>query len=691
MRAPLVSSAVGWIRPGLPAALALAMATHVMLPVRGGAQEAYTYTVIEHITAASLFPPSINAAGQVALTNDDLVIRNDGINSVTLYDRPSGETRPEGDVSINANGTVVFFSGGGPLGKLWIGQGSGPATVFAQTGNGWALGRHPSINDSGQVVFEAFQGSTRYIVMGNQFSVVAGPGQMVSGETIRQVASPVINNVGQVAFKAQLKPLEWQIVRYTNGQLEALGVPTGTPAPFSMNDSGVVAYYSNEIPQKILTSDGRKIATQEPGFVLDGTFMAINGAGAVAFMVAQTPGIGADRVMIGNGTSVREVLRVGKTVPGLGQVLELFINHFSINDAGQVAILVKYYDGADKYAMIRAEPALDTTDPEIEVPDNIIIDATGPDGAMVEFDVTATDTNDPNPTIECDPASATMFPIGTTTVTCTATDASGNDASASFQVTVVDSSFPTLTVPGPPTAEATSANGAIVFFDVSASDPGRPDPVVTCAPASGSLFPLGMTTVTCWADNAAGNRSTASFTVTVRDTTAPSLTVPQGLVLDAFSNNQLAYIVTATDAVDPSPVISCSPPPGSTLSVGRDVVVTCTATDAFGNDVSASFTVEVLSLSDLLLRMIRAIEAMDLITGLKQTLIMHLQSANATLGNVTTPPFHRSACPHLNVFRAQLAAAVHTGAMTDTAGAPLVQDATNIWSFLGCVHGYVLR
>jgi hypothetical protein len=55
----------------------------------------------------------------------------------------------------------------------------------------------------------------------------------------------------------------------------------------------------------------------------------------------------------------------------------------------------------------------------------------------VSYAPTATDTQDPNPTVSCTPASGTKFALGTTAVTCTATDANGNaSAPATFDVTV---------------------------------------------------------------------------------------------------------------------------------------------------------------------------------------------------------------------------------------------------------------
>lgn len=78
----------------------------------------------------------------------------------------------------------------------------------------------------------------------------------------------------------------------------------------------------------------------------------------------------------------------------------------------------------------------DTTPPTLKLPAAIVVDATSAGGAVVGYTVNATDDVDPNPTVVCAPTSGSVFPIGTTTVTCTATDASGNGASGSFTVTV---------------------------------------------------------------------------------------------------------------------------------------------------------------------------------------------------------------------------------------------------------------
>jgi Tol biopolymer transport system component len=79
-----------------------------------------------------------------------------------------------------------------------------------------------------------------------------------------------------------------------------------------------------------------------------------------------------------------------------------------------------------------------------------------------------------------------------------------------------DTIAPTLSLPANPTMNATSPAGTVVSYAVSASDDVDPSPVVSCAPASGSVFAIGETTVSCTATDASGNASSGSFTVKVR-------------------------------------------------------------------------------------------------------------------------------------------------------------------------------
>jgi hypothetical protein len=78
----------------------------------------------------------------------------------------------------------------------------------------------------------------------------------------------------------------------------------------------------------------------------------------------------------------------------------------------------------------------DTTAPTLAVPAALTVDATGPVGAAVTYAVGATDPDDPMRTTSCTPAPGSTFAIGTTTVTCAASDTHLNTATATFVVTV---------------------------------------------------------------------------------------------------------------------------------------------------------------------------------------------------------------------------------------------------------------
>ncbi len=237
---------------------------------------------------------------------------------------------------------------------------------------------------------------------------------------------------------------------------------------------------------------------------------------------------------------------------------------------------------------------VDTTPPVLNLPAPISMPATSPSGAAVTFTATATDAIDPNPNVSCTPASGATFPVGVTTVNCTARDASNNQATGSFTVTVTDTTPPTLNLPGNIAAVATSAAGATVPFTVTATDAIDPNPSVSCTPQSGATFPIGVTTVNCTARDASNNQATGSFTVTVTDTTPPALNLPGNIAVGATSaaGATVTFSVAATDAVDPHPSVSCTPPSGATFPVGV-TTVNCTARDASNNQATGSFSITV--------------------------------------------------------------------------------------------------
>ncbi|MGW4732162.1 HYR domain-containing protein [Streptomyces shenzhenensis] len=83
----------------------------------------------------------------------------------------------------------------------------------------------------------------------------------------------------------------------------------------------------------------------------------------------------------------------------------------------------------------------DVTAPVVTVVDRTV-EATGGNGAVIDFTATAEDTVDGTLPVTCDPASGTRFPVGTTRVTCTATDSSGNTGTGTATFTVTPAPVP---------------------------------------------------------------------------------------------------------------------------------------------------------------------------------------------------------------------------------------------------------
>ena len=197
-------------------------------------------------------------------------------------------------------------------------------------------------------------------------------------------------------------------------------------------------------------------------------------------------------------------------------------------------------------------------------------------------------------------ASGSLFPIGTTTVTYEVTDASGNTAQCSFDVTINDTENPTISCP----ANITQANdpglcGAVVNYVTPVGADNCPGQTTTLIAglASGSVFPVGTTTVTYEVTDASGNTAQCSFDVTVNDTENPTINCPADIVV----SNDVGVCGAIVNYVTPVGADNC---PGSvtTMTAGLatgslfpigTTVVTYQVTDASGNTATCSFNVTV--------------------------------------------------------------------------------------------------
>lgn len=236
----------------------------------------------------------------------------------------------------------------------------------------------------------------------------------------------------------------------------------------------------------------------------------------------------------------------------------------------------------------------DTTAPTLTVPAGVTVEATSATGAIVNYPAAAATDDVAVTSLAYSRASGSTFPLGVTAVVVSASDAAGNTSSGSFTVTVRDTTPPVLTVPPSLTVEAVSAAGAVVHYPAASTADAVGVTSLTYSQAAGTTFPLGATKVTVVAMDAAGNASSGSFTVNVTDTTAPVLTVPANLTVEASGPDGAVVHYPAASATDAVGVTSLtySIPSGRTFPLGL-TTVTVTARDAAGNTSSGSFTVNV--------------------------------------------------------------------------------------------------
>ena len=139
----------------------------------------------------------------------------------------------------------------------------------------------------------------------------------------------------------------------------------------------------------------------------------------------------------------------------------------------------------------------------------------------------ATITNDAPP----------FYPVGTTTVTWTITDANGNIINCTQYVTVTDNEDPTITCPVD--ISVTADLGVCFATSVNLSTPIIADncsvmSITNDAPVS---FPVGMTTVTWTVTDSAGNTAICTQNVTVTDDESPTITCPADVTVFNDSAN----------------------------------------------------------------------------------------------------------------------------------------------------------
>lgn len=240
----------------------------------------------------------------------------------------------------------------------------------------------------------------------------------------------------------------------------------------------------------------------------------------------------------------------------------------------------------------------DDQDPSLTCPANATVDFdTNCEFSLADYTASATvsDNCDASPALVQSPAAATTL-TATTTVSITATDASGNSSTCTLVVTPQDVTQPSLTCPTTQNVSFTADCGfALVDYTGSATyaDNCDANPLATQSPSVGTIV-SGTTSVTITVTDDDGNTNTCSFSVVPDDATDPTIACPGNLTVNfdascGYTLGDYTGSATAADNCTTNPTVTQSPASGTNISA--QTTVTLTATDDNSNTANCTFEV----------------------------------------------------------------------------------------------------
>ncbi|XP_070567925.1 hyalin-like isoform X1 [Ptychodera flava] len=237
--------------------------------------------------------------------------------------------------------------------------------------------------------------------------------------------------------------------------------------------------------------------------------------------------------------------------------------------------------------------------PDISCPEDMTFVADSADGQVsVIYTTPSPNANTADASVTCDKPSGTPLGVGTHIITCTITDAFGNEDTCNFTVIVCPP--PEISCPDDLEFVADAADGQVyVTYTPPTPSQDKPGTKVTCDIPSGTLLGVGTYNITCIITDAFGNEDTCSFTVIVY--APPDISCPKDMEFVADSaDGQVSVIYTtpSPNANTANASVTCDKPSGTPLGVGTHII-TCTITDAFGNEDTCNFTVTIYAPPDI--------------------------------------------------------------------------------------------
>lgn len=257
----------------------------------------------------------------------------------------------------------------------------------------------------------------------------------------------------------------------------------------------------------------------------------------------------------------------------------------SLVEGGQAVLTAVAHDGSGNSRSTSVTVYIsDTTPPDISAPADKTVEATAALTGVSLGSATAIDNVDGPVAVTA--SNTGPFAVGSHQVTWSAIDSSGNRATAAQAITVRDTTAPVVTAPADVSVAATGSLTNVYLGLASAVD--LVDGNIAVAPSTVGPFSVGSHVVTWRAIDDAGNSGfdTQVVAVTQPDTTAPEITVPPDVVVEATGPLTPVDFGVATAVDDSDGPVAVVVGDEGPFPVGVTQLI-WSASDSEGNSVSA--------------------------------------------------------------------------------------------------------
>ena len=302
-----------------------------------------------------------------------------------------------------------------------------------------------------------------------------------------------------------------------------------------------------------------------------------------ADVVAQCNGLGvATGVDPGHATATELCSSASIAEPGLATYTlgsTTVITHTAVDIAGNSAACTNHVSVRDSLAPVMACPRIEPIPAD--------------DRCQGESNALATGTDVCDDTVDSSKAGSARYPLGTTIETYTGVDNSGNSATCTAAITVVDRTPPTLTCAPDATVNTDAGACGSSFKPAATTAQDNCDNNVAINSDQPAVFPLGTSTVHATTADAAGNRSRCETQITVVDREKPAIVCPANVSVPTDAGGCGAAVTLEATATDNCAAVTVTNDSPGTFAAGTTTTVHFTATDAAGNVNSCSTTVTV--------------------------------------------------------------------------------------------------